>query len=258
MSTNDTSDPVKTFDPEVRVVDLSSPEAVDSLLNDPQTPSQNLERILYDGPTLCEYVVVGVDDVDQRGARIIGGCSWQDLRDQPASRLPSPEGPVFNVWEVVRAANQPLYLSSRYMGILYRAVGGREVLTNAVDLALFGLNELIAACAAPPPPPPACPTFTPISGQGRAWSNYKTSRQAAINEAKGLVPSRAKTDAGLELNGTDCPNPACKKKTLVGLTSGLVGKPVSSFSLIASFFYLEWRYIAYADYSWAAAVRCSK
>ena len=70
------------------------------------------------------------------------------------------------------------------------------------------------------------------------------------------MPSRAKTDAGLELNGTICPNPACQKKSLVGLTSAIT-KSDASISLIASFLYLEWRYGGYADYTWAASVRCS-
>ena len=246
----------KAAAPEVRVVDLSDPQARANIDAYPQPPSSDLERKLFDGDTICEYVLSQVDDLDQRHARIIGACSWQDLRETPASQLPTPDSELYNVWEVVRAADRPLYLSSRHLGMTYQAVGGREVLTNAISLRALALNGFILACGTKAPPPPACPTFGPINGSGTAWSAYRTTAKAAENAAKALVPGRVTTDSGLEKNGFTCPNPNCRKKTVIGLTSS-IDDSGASLSLIASFFYLQWRYSGYAEYSWSASVKCS-
>jgi hypothetical protein len=242
--------------PQARVVDLSTAKARARVLKILQPPGDNSDRRLYRGDTCCEYVLSPIEDLEQRHARVVTGCNWQDLRTTAASQLPPPGSEIFNVWEVVRAAAKPLYLTSRYLGIAYQTADGREILANAVATETFALNALVLACAAaPPPPPPPCPTFSPISGSGRAWSAYRTSAKAAENAAIALVPGRASTDAGLEANAFTCPNPACVSKAVVGLTSTVTDSG-ASVSLIASFFYLEWRYGGYADYSWSAFVNC--
>lgn len=241
---------------EVRIIDLSEEQARARAEMDPQPPSDDRERLLYDGESICEYVLSPVDDVDQRYARIVGGCSWEDLRNTPASQLPEPVSKVYNVWEVVRAANKPLYLSSSFLGMVYSAPGGREVLTNAVLLPSLALNTLIAACGRTPTPPANCPTYHPISGTGKAWSSYKTSSRAAKAAAEALVPDRASTDAGLEMNAFTCPHPNCQNKRLARVTSTVVNSD-ASLSLTTSAFYLEWRYSGWAEYSWAGLIKCS-
>lgn len=229
--------------------------------------SAGRDRFAFDGNTISEYLIVPQNDLRQEKAQIVSGVEWTDLRDQPVGQLPMPDSDAYDVWQLTRAAAQPFYVDSCYLGMIYRAHDGKikrapgvnndMVLTNKVPLACFGLGDIIAQVAAPPPVPPPCPTTTPISGSGTAHSAYYTTKAAAIAAAKGLVPNRARTDAGLEKNGFQCPNPNCTTKTL-GLVTPTIKLPVkASLSIIASIIYLEWRYTAAAEYTWVSSVTCS-
>lgn len=214
------------------------------------------DTLCCDGETVHEYVIVPTDDRKQRLARVIPTVNWDDLRDHPASRLPKPVSALYNVWEVTRASDKPLYLGSRHLGITYLVESGKAVLTNSVPLAFFDLSDIINVILGQAAAPPTCPTTSPISGSGTAHSAYYTTRAVALQAAKDLVPDRARTDAGLERNGFECPNPACTTKTL-GLVTHVITDADDSISLVASAFYLDWRYTAFADYTWTSSVICS-
>ncbi|ROR32685.1 hypothetical protein [Inmirania thermothiophila] len=213
------------------------------------------EALCYEGETTHEYVIVPADDPQQRLARVIPAATWEDLRDRAASQLPKPVSALYNVWEVTRAVGKPLYLGSRHLGMTYLVEGGKAVLTNSVSLAFFDLSDVINVIFGERPAPPPCPTTTRIAGSGSAHSAYYTTRAAAAAAARGLVPVRARTDAGLERNAFQCPNPACTTKTL-GPVAFAITAVDTALSLVASFFYLEWMYTARADYTWTSSVIC--
>lgn len=214
------------------------------------------DTLSYHGDTVCEYIIVPSEDRQQRNARLTPTANWQDLRDQPASKLPKPISPLHDVWEVTRAVDKPLYLESRNIGMTYLIEGGKAVLTNAIPLAFFDLSDIYDAIFGPPAPLPPCPSSFPISGSGSVQSPYYTTRAAAAAKARAMVPGQASTEAGLERNGFVCPNPACTTKTLGPVTNAITSVD-TDLSIFASFLYFEWRYTARATFTWASSVTCS-
>ena len=259
MSTQSTNGGFKADDLLIQLADTDEPIGA--------ITSAGRDRFVFDGNTIDEFLIVPQDDPRQEKAQLVSGVEWTDLRDRPVGQLPAPESEVYDVWQVTRAAAQPFYVDSCYVGMTYRACGGKidrapgvnndMVLTNKVPTECFGLSDIVAQGAAPAPIVPPCPTTTPISGAGTAHSAYYTTRAAAIAAATALVPGRATTDAGLELNGFTCPNPTCTTKTLGPVIPAIKTPVDSSLSIIASFLYLEWRYTAAAEYTWTSSVICS-
>ena len=213
----------------------------------------------YVEDTIKEYIIVPVGDTLHKNAIVVQEyqCQWEDLREEAPSKLPKPVSDIYNVWEVIRAADKALYVSSEFLGSLYLAEGVGAVLTQFVPQALRGLFLFIPGCApSPPPPPPPCPTTHALSGSSTRYMGFYKTRPAAIAAARAGVQPYAKVLAGLERNGFQCPNPACQTKTL-GPVATTITSVSSSLSLIASFFWLEWRYEGRADFTWSATLTCS-
>ena len=213
------------------------------------------DRLEFSGEITSEFLISEVGDVTQKNARLVADCTWEDLRTSPPDDPPAPASNLFNVWQLDRAADRPLYLDSRFMGVAYVADDSTAVLVNSVPGALSIFKPLVNLICGPPAPPPPCPTTTLLSGSGRIWSNYLPTRAAARANAIALAGPYAGVLAGLEANAFTCPNPACVGKTLGPVTAAATDI-VSTISTVGSLAYLSVRYIAYVDFTWSAPVTC--
>ena len=213
------------------------------------------DRLAYSGEIVSEFLVSDPDDERQNNARLVGACEWKDLRTAPLSKLPRPASKLFNVWQLDRSTDRPLYVDSRFCGVSYLTEAGTAVLTNSIPGTLMLLKPIIDLFCGPAAPPPACPTATVISGSGKIWSNYLPSRRAARANALSLAGPYAGVLAGLEFNDFICPNPACVNKTLGPVTAAATDIVTTIFS-IGSLIYLETRYIKYVEFTWSATVTC--
>jgi len=149
----------------------------------------------------------------------------------------------------------------RYFGEEYRVWG---TWTTKVDgVAYCGpCNEMgvplpePVPTSTPTPPTSPCPKRHPREGDGNVYSDYLASRDNAIAYARSLLMDRAEVEAGLIFNGFSCSTP-CPTKRLENLSATITDIDVS-WSLMASIFYFEWRYICKIKFHWNATFVCDK
>ncbi len=101
-----------------------------------------------------------------------------------------------------------------------------------------------------------CNSSHAISGSGQRTAAYYKTSATALTHARKLARPYAKTLAGLERNGFECPNRLCQRKRMT-LDSVTITSLTSSLGILASIFWLGKRYEATVKFDWKATIHCS-
>jgi hypothetical protein len=158
-----------------------------------------------------------------------------------------------------------LFQFYRFAGNEYRVIGTwKSKITGTAICPVSSSSGMPGPSTAGTPGMPSeeikreCTKTFSKNGTGRIYSDYMGSRDAAVLNAKSLLMERAQLEAGLEFNKFTCPpNYPCQVKYLEDVTATIEDINISC-SLMASFFYMEWRYQAVIAFNWSAYFVCRR